>query len=106
MTVVCTWATGSRRGNQIMTRAAGIAIAGVVAVLGMATASHAWDDRVVANCTDDYFAYCSAHGPETQELRSCMESNRTRLSKQCVKALLDAGEVPKKYLSSNTDQKK
>jgi len=77
-----------------------------MAVLGMATAAQAWDDRVVQNCTDDYFAYCSAHGPETQELRSCMEANRMKLSKQCVKALLDSGEVPKKYLSSNTDTDK
>ena len=64
-----------------------------------AGAAGAYDERVKSACTEDYLAYCSQHAPESVEVRYCMEAYRNQLNKQCVKALVDAGEVPKKYLT-------
>lgn len=78
-------------------------IAAAAALLGGLIGSHAaraWTEDIIINCTGDYFAYCKEHSPETVELRNCMEAHRHQISKQCVKALLDAGEVPKKYLAN------
>ena len=71
-------------------------------------AARAWSEDIIRNCTEDYFAYCKEHSPESTELRYCMEAHRTQISKQCVKALIDAGEVPKKYLANvpQSQQKK
>ena len=72
-------------------------------MLGGLLGSHsarAWSEGIILNCTEDYFAYCKEHSPESPELRYCMEAHRNQISKQCVKALIDAGEVPKKYLAN------
>ena len=82
-----------------MARLGSCAGAVVALLLVGATAAHAVDESVKQFCTDDYMAYCSQHAPESTEVRYCMEAHRNELSKQCVKALVDAGEVPKKYLS-------
>ena len=70
--------------------------------------AHAWSEDIIRNCTEDYFAYCKEHSPESADLRYCMEAHRNKISKQCVKALIDAGEVPKKYLANvpQSQQKK
>jgi len=81
-------------------------LAAACALLGLSGVARAWDENIVINCTDDYFAYCKQHSPESAELRYCMEAHRNELSKQCVKALLDAGEVPKKYLANAPQQSK
>ncbi len=86
----------------MMVRALGMA-ALMSAAAGVA---HAWDEGVILNCTDDYFTFCKQHSPDSAELRPCMEAHRTQISKQCVKALLDAGEVPKKYLANAPPQSK
>jgi hypothetical protein len=68
----------------------------------------AWNDAIVDACSGDYLAYCKQHNPESPEVRYCMEAHRNELSKQCIKALVDAGEVPKKYLANvpQSQQKK
>lgn len=60
----------------------------------------AYDEKVEKDCGDDYLAYCSKHAPESAELRYCMEAHRDQLSKQCVKSLVEAGLVPRKYLKT------
>jgi hypothetical protein len=44
-------------------------------------------------CRDDYKKFCSEYGLETSALRSCMDRAGQKLSKQCVRALIQAGEV-------------
>lgn len=44
-------------------------------------------------CTADYKKYCGEYGIETEALRICMDKNGHTLTKTCVRALIDAGEV-------------
>ena len=87
--------------------------AAIAATLGLAslmvawaTPSRAYNDNVVKNCLDDYLAYCKQHPPESTDLRYCMEAHRNELSKQCIYALVDAGEVPRKYLIKQIGERK
>jgi hypothetical protein len=89
--------------------AAGISVSLLtLAALAAPQSALAWSDDIIRNCTEDYFAYCKEHSPESAELRYCMEAHRNQISKQCVKALINAGEVPKKYLANvpQSQQKK
>jgi hypothetical protein len=44
-------------------------------------------------CVADYKKYCGEYGIETAALRTCMDKNGHSLTKTCVRALIDAGEV-------------
>jgi hypothetical protein len=44
-------------------------------------------------CGTDYKKYCGEYGLETAALRSCMDRAGHSLSKMCVQALVEAGEV-------------
>ena len=44
-------------------------------------------------CATDYYAHCSAYSPDSPQVRSCMHSVGSGLSKRCVNALVAAGEV-------------
>ena len=79
--------------------AVAVAIAG--SLVGLSGVVCAYDSDVIANCTSDYFAYCSQYDPDSDKTRDCMEEHRNQLSKQCVRALVDAGEVPDKYLGKD-----
>ncbi len=58
----------------------------------------AYTEKVKKACNDDYYSLCSQYPPESTELRRCFESNRKILKRVCINALVDAGEVPAKYL--------
>ena len=83
-----------RKLNSTLTLVAQVS---ALTVLGITGAS-AFTEKVRKACAGDYQNYCSQYAPETSELRSCFESNRKGLTKICVNALVDAGEVPAKYL--------
>lgn len=44
-------------------------------------------------CAADYHKYCNDYGLETAALRMCMDKAGQSLSKACVQALVQAGEV-------------
>jgi len=44
-------------------------------------------------CVADYKKYCGEYGLESAALRTCMDKAGHSLSKSCVRALIDAGEV-------------
>lgn len=69
---------------------------GVIAALS-ATAAHAYSDKINQQCENDYFKFCSSHAVGSTGLRRCMEANGKQLSRKCVNALADAGEIPRKY---------
>lgn len=70
-----------------------------LAVVGIsATGALALNKRVRKACGLDYQDFCSQYHPESSAVRRCFESNRRSLSKGCIRALVDAGEVPRKYL--------
>lgn len=72
--------------------------AATLSMLALATASNAYSDKVRNACAGDYQNFCSQYHPDSAQLRRCFESNRKSLSQYCISALVDAGEVPKKYL--------
>ena len=44
-------------------------------------------------CAYDYRQYCGQDGLGSNLLRDCMSQHGKNLSEQCIKALVDAGEV-------------
>jgi hypothetical protein len=45
------------------------------------------------NCPNDYKKFCSEYGLGTEGLRACMSRNIKKVSRACVVALVDAGEM-------------
>ena len=64
-----------------------------LAALAFATPAGALTKPVKQACQDDYRKYCKDYGIDTPALRSCMDRAGKNLSKICVNALIDAGEV-------------
>lgn len=60
-----------------------------------ATGAAAYEEKVQKYCKDDYMSFCSAHPIGSTGMRRCMEANGKQLSRKCVNALADAGEIPK-----------
>jgi hypothetical protein len=59
----------------------------------------AYPARVNAACENDYYRFCSAYAVGSTSLNACMEASRKSLTKRCIDALVDAGLVPRKYLT-------
>lgn len=67
----------------------------VVGLAGPALAL-SYSEAVKKYCRDDYKKYCGEYGLETNALRNCMDRNGDKLSKACVDALIQSGEVSRK----------
>lgn len=85
---------------QVSTRAtsgrAVVAVAlAVSSMLVAASSAIGASAAVEAACMSDYFTFCSKHEPGSSGVRSCMKANGSKLSDQCVKALVADGEVSK-----------
>jgi hypothetical protein len=50
-------------------------------------------DRVRKACNQDYLSFCSAHQVGSEGLRQCMRKADKKLSRACVDALVEAGEI-------------
>jgi hypothetical protein len=70
----------------------------VAVAVASATGASAYTKKVEDACAGDYQNYCSQYAPDTAALRRCFESNRKGLTRTCINALIDAGEVPRRYL--------
>lgn len=55
-------------------------------------------DRVKVACSGDYDRFCGRYKVGSTKLRQCMRSNGKRLSRVCVEALVDAGEISRRVL--------
>lgn len=64
-------------------------------MLGSAGAACAdsYSKAVRKSCAADYHKYCGEYGIESAALRVCMEKVGNSLSKACVHALIESGEV-------------
>lgn len=62
------------------------------------TPGHAYTRKVKDACSSDYSSLCGKYKQGSSELRRCFESNRRVLSRDCIEALVNAGEVPARYL--------
>jgi len=76
-----------------MTCATGLVVC--LAVLGTAGAAEAqsYSKAVQQFCAVDYRKYCGEYGLESAALRVCMDKAGKSLSKGCVRALIQSGEV-------------
>lgn len=52
-----------------------------------------YSKAVQKSCAADYHTYCGEYGLESAALRVCMDKAGKQLSKACVKALIQSGEV-------------
>ncbi|HUU67558.1 MAG TPA: hypothetical protein VMW57_09825 [Methyloceanibacter sp.] len=70
-------------------------VAASVSVFCVAGAAQAqsYSKAVQQFCHADYKKYCGDYGLETSGLRSCMDRNGNSLSKSCVRALVQSGQV-------------
>jgi len=72
----------------------------VAAMLLASGPAGAISQRVKNACKSDYFRHCPAYHVGTPQLRTCMTKagKRKQLSRQCLRALIDNGQVPRRYL--------
>jgi hypothetical protein len=62
------------------------------------TTAEAFSKKVRDACSADFASLCSQYKPDSAQLRRCFQSNRKQLTSDFVSALVDAGEVPARYL--------
>jgi len=72
-----------------------IAVVVLTFSVGSAMAQHTYSKAVQKACANDYRSHCGQYGIETDALRLCMDKAGHGLSKTCIDALVDAGEVSK-----------
>jgi hypothetical protein len=70
----------------------------LAALASAGTPAHAYSEKVKQACSSDYGSLCAKYKQGSSELRRCFESNRRVLSTDCIQALVNAGEVPARYL--------
>jgi hypothetical protein len=70
-----------------------LAIASLAAGLAGSAAIAEVNDAVRNACRDDYHKHCDNLEVGSDELRACMRSKATDLSKECLKALVTNNEV-------------
>ena len=70
-----------------------LAIAALAGVLSTAAFAGPVTDEEKQFCAHDYRQYCGDDGLGSNLLRDCMNKHGKSLSEQCIKALVDAGEV-------------
>jgi hypothetical protein len=75
--------------------------AAAVALAGLALATtdaSAQSQRVKNACNSDYNQFCPAYPIGSAQLRQCMRANGKKLSRHCLEALVDAGEIERSAL--------
>jgi hypothetical protein len=70
-----------------------LVIAALAGVLSTAAFAGPPTDEETKFCAHDYRQYCGDDGIGSNLLRDCMNKHGKDLSEQCIKALVDAGEV-------------
>jgi hypothetical protein len=73
-----------------------LSIASLATLLAAAPAIAEVNDAVKNACRDDYHKHCDKLEVGTPELRACMKSKATELSKGCLEALVANKEVTEK----------
>lgn len=70
-----------------------LAVASLAAGLATTAALAEVNDAVRNACRDDYHKHCDKLEVGSEELRACMRSKATDLSKECLTALVNNKEV-------------
>lgn len=86
----------------LVTVTAGIATDTATFTTGaMAANSGPYSARVRRACKGDYNRFCPGYSLYGTELRRCMQAAGKAISKRCIRALVDAGEVPRSMIKGN-----
>jgi hypothetical protein len=80
------------------TKIAGAALLGLAALM-TAHGAQAYSARVKSACKSDFLKFCPSYKEGSPQLRSCMRSAGGNISQRCIDALVDAGEISRKYRS-------
>lgn len=78
--------------------ALGLATAALVTIPG--GDALAQSARVKAACSGDYGRFCPSYPVGSSQLRQCMRANGKLLSRDCVDALVDDGEIKRSEVKS------
>jgi hypothetical protein len=70
-----------------------LTLIGAAALVFSAGEASAYSKRVIGACKADYKTFCPSYKEGTTALRDCMRANGGAISKRCIDALVDAGEV-------------
>ena len=65
------------------------------ALVAFASSAGAYSSAVKGACKSDYKRFCAAFGVDDPGLRRCMDKAGRSLSRSCVVALVNSGEVSK-----------
>jgi hypothetical protein len=57
-----------------------------------------YSNKVRSACADDYLQFCPQYDEGSPKLKACMRSQGKRLSPNCIRALVDAGTIPRSAL--------
>jgi hypothetical protein len=89
-----------RTGLVVLTTAAAVFSADVVVRTSGAEAAKGgpYSARVRRSCKSDYNRFCPGYSLYGTEIRRCMQAAGKAISKRCIRALVDAGEVPRSLL--------
>lgn len=72
---------------------------GLVAIFFVTTQAAAYSSSVKRACKSDFYRFCPSYKVGSTKLRNCMRSAGGNLSRRCVDALANAGEISRKYHS-------
>lgn len=82
-------------------RMLGLAIAAASAAGALSPAAAETPRAVRKACASDAHRLCPREKPDSPAMNYCMEAKAKQFSRSCVRALEDAGMVPRGYLSKN-----
>lgn len=78
-----------------------LAILASAAVVASAGSANAYTARVKSACKSDFYRFCPGYKVGSSQLRACMRSAGGNVSRRCVDALADSGQIARKYHSKN-----
>ncbi len=67
--------------------------------LAIPNGASAFNARVKTACKTDFYKFCPSYKLDSAQLRACMRSAGGNVSSRCIDALVDTGELPRKYRS-------
>ena len=82
-------------------RTLGLALAALSMAVALAPVSAETPRRVRSACAVDAQRFCPREKPNSPEMEYCMEAKGRQLSRQCIRALEDAGMIPRGHFSKN-----
>jgi adenylate kinase len=77
-----------------------LGIAAAALVMLPAGDARAQSARVKAACSGDYGRFCPSYPVGSAQLRQCMRANGKSLSRDCIDALVDDGEIKRSEVKS------